>query len=200
MDVSISSARIGGVRSNFPGSKLFFSPDEMTLKVPLLGTYKFLPNDIIRFEQNTGLYGANVLLVHNVMDYPQKISIDYKGGAQALTLMLNQHGFIPKRVADTSLLRKGFPVSWFFLIHAILLWNALLIYGKISDNFSLYSSIAISLMFLMTILIPRSKILQNMVLKQGRRVGEIKPTLNLLKWISGILLAFSLISYFIKNI
>ena len=126
MEINISAARVGGVRSNFPGIKLYASPDELTMKVPLLGVYKFTPGDIISFEDNKGLYGANVFINHNVLDYPQKISLDYKGGAHALALLLNQHGFIPKGVAGASLLRKGFPARWSFIITAVLLWNGCL--------------------------------------------------------------------------
>lgn len=198
MEINISAARVGGVRSNFPGIKFFVSPDELTLKIPLLGAYKFTPGDIISFEDNKGLYGANVFINHNVLDYPQKISLDYKGGAQALTLMLNQHGFIPKGVAGASLLRKGFPARWSFLIVAVLLWNALLIYGKLQNQFSLYSLIAIAAMLLITVIMPRSAALQKMALKDGRRIGEIRPTLNLLKLVAAVIFVVSLVSSLMK--
>lgn len=199
MDISISSARIGGVRSNFPGSKLSVSPSELVFKVTLLGTYKFAPTDIIGFAPNKGLYGGNIFIKHNVADYPEIISLTYKGGANELTLELNQHGFIPSGIADPSLLRKGIPVRWFFLIIAILLWSALLLFGEKRQD-SIYSMIAIALTFVATLTIQKSETLQKLILKQDRRVGEIVPILSLLKWISGILLAFSLISYFMKNI
>jgi len=198
MEINISAARIGGVRANFPGIKLSVSPDELTLKVPLLSTYRFAPTDIVSFEPNKGLYGANVMIMHNVLDYPQKISFNYNGGAQALTLMLNQHGFIPKGVADPSLLRKGFPARWSFLFAAILLWNIMLVYSSLQNKFLLYSMIAIAVMFLLTLWLPRSQTLQNLVLREGRRIGEIKPTLNLLKWAAGIIFAASLISHLFK--
>ena len=199
MEISISAARIGGVRSNFPGIKLSATPHELVLKVPLLGTYTFAPSDIIKFEPNKGLYGANVFINHNILDYPKKISFDYKGGADELTLKLNQDGFIPAGVADPAFLRNGFPVRWAFLIAAILLWNALLIYGKTQNKFSLYSFIAIVLMFLATIFLPRSEAFQSLVLKPGRRIGEIKPTLSLFKWISGIIGVFSIVSLLLKS-
>ena len=199
MDISISSARIGGVRSNFPGSKLSVTPSELVFKVTLLGTYKFAPRDIIGFEPNKGLYGGNIFIKHNVADYPEKISLTYKGTANELTLKLNQHGFIPSGITDLSRLRKGIPVRWVFLIAAILLWSALLLFGEKQQD-SLYSMIAIALMFAATFMIPKSETLQKLILKPDRRVGEIVPILSLLKLISGILLAFSLISYFMKNI
>ena len=132
-------------------------------------------------------------------DYPEKISLNYKGGANELTLKLNQHGFIPSGIADPSRLRKGIPVRWAFLIAAILLWNALLLFGEKQQD-ALYSMIAIALTFAAAFMIPKSETLQKLILKPARRVGEIVPILSLLKWVSGILLAFSLISYFIKNI
>ncbi len=198
MEINISAARVGGVRSNFPGIKLYASSDELTLKVPLLGAYKFTPGDIISFEDNKGLYGANVFINHNVLDYPQKISLDYKGGAQALTLMLNQNGFIPKGVAGASLLRKGFPARWSFIIAAILLWNALLIYGKTQNQFTFYSLIAIAAMLLVTVSLPLSAALQKLALKDGRRIGEIRPTLNLLKLVAAIILVATLLSSLLK--
>jgi len=199
MDISISSARIGGVRSNFPGSKLSVTPSELAFKVTLLGTYKFVPNDIIGFEPNKGLYGGNIFIKHNVADYPEKISLNYKGGANELTLKLNQHGFIPSGIADPSRLRKGIPVRWVFLIVAILCWSTLLLFGEKQQD-GIYSVIAIALTFAATFIVPKSETLQKLILKPDRRVGEIMPILSLLKWISGILLAFSLISYFMKNI
>jgi len=199
MDISISSARIGGVRSNFPGSRLSVTTSKLVFKVPLLGTYKFAPNNIIGFEPNKGLYGGNIFIVHNVADYPEKISLNYKGGANELTLKLNQHGFIPSGIADPSRSRKGIPARWSFLIISILLLNALLLFGEKWQN-SIYSMIAIALTFAATFMIPKSEMLQKLILKPDRRVGEIVPILSLLKLISGILLAFSLISYFMKNI
>jgi hypothetical protein len=198
MEINISAARVGGVRSNFPGIKLYASPDELTLKVPLLGAYKFTPGDIISFEDNKGLYGANVFINHNVLDYPQKLSLDYKGGAQALTLMLNKNGFTPKGMSGASLMRKGVPARWSFLIAAVVLWNALLIYGKLQNQFTLYSLIAIAAMLLITIFLPRSEALQKLALKDGRRIGEIKPTLNLLKLVAALILVATLISSLLK--
>jgi hypothetical protein len=199
MDISISSARIGGVRSNFPGSKLSVTPNELVFKVTLLGTYKFTPNDIISFEPNKGLYGGNIFIKHNVADYPEIISLNYKGGANELTRLLNQHGFIPSGISDPSCFRKGISVRWVFLIAAILLWSVLLFFGEKQQD-TIYSIIAIALTFAATIMIPKSETLQKLILKPYRRVGEIVPILSLLKWISGILLAFSLISCFMKNI
>jgi len=198
METSISSVRIGGVRSNFPGIKLSVTPNQLVLKIPFFGTYSFAPSDIIRFEPNKGLYGANVLLIHNVLNYPKKISLNYKGGAEELTLKLNHDGFIPSGIAEASPLRKGFPVRWSFLLAAILLWNALLIYGHAQGNFGVVSLIAITLMFLTTVLLPYSKTLQNLVLKPGRHVGEIKPSLNLLKAVSGLIGVGSVVSLLLK--
>ena len=198
MEISISAVRIGGVRSNFPGTKLFVTPNELVLKIPLLGTYKFSPSDIIRFEPNKGLFGANVILNHIVLDYPEKISLAYPGGANDLTLFLNRNGFVPQGVAEASLLRANIPVRWSFLLIAVLLWNALLLYGHIEGKFRVFSFIAIALMFLITVLLPCSKALQGVVLKPGRRVGEIKPTLNLFKWISGIIGFITIFNLFLE--
>jgi len=199
MDISIPSARIGGVRSSFPGSKLSVTPSELVFKVTLLGTYKFAPTDIIGFEPNKGLYGGNIFIKHNVADYPEKISLNYKGEAKELTQLLNEHGFIPSGIADSSRLRKGIAVRWVFLIAAILLFSALLFCAEKHKD-TIYSIIAVALTFAAAIMIPKSEALQQLILKPDRRVGEIVPILSLLKWISGILLAFSLISYFMKNI
>jgi hypothetical protein len=199
MEISISAVRIGGVRSNFPGTKLLVTPNELILKVPMLGTYKFTPSDIIKFEPNTGLYGANVILVHNVLDYPEKISLAYPDGANALTLFLNQHGFVPQGVAEASLQRAGIAARWSFLFAAVLLWNALLIYGHINGKFRLYSFIAVALVFIVVVLLPYSKALQGMVLKPRRRVGEIKPMLNLFKWISAIISFITIFNLFLEH-
>ena len=198
MEISISAVRIGGVRSNFPGIKLYVTPNELVLKVPLLGTYKFSPSDIIRFEPNKGLYGANVILIHNILDYPEKISLAYQGEANELTLLLNQHGFIPQGVADALLLRTGIVVRWSFLLIAVLLWNAFLFYGHIKGEFRVFSFIAIALVFIVAVLLPHSEALQSLILKPGRRVGEIKPSLNLFKWISGIIGFITIFNLFLE--
>ena len=132
-------------------------------------------------------------------DYPEKISLNYKGEAKELTQLLNEHGFIPSGIADSSRLRKGIAVRWVFLIAAILLFSALLFCAEKHKD-TIYSIIAVALTFAAAIMIPKSEALQQLILKPDRRVGEIVPILSLLKWISGILLAFSLISYFMKNI
>ncbi len=199
MEINISAVRIGGVRSNFPGTKLFVAPNELILKIPMLGTYKFSPSNVIKFEPNKGLYGANVMLIHNVLDYPEKISLAYQGGANGLTLFLNQHGFVPQGVAEALLQRAGIAVRWSFLIAAVVLWNALLIYGHIKGEFRLYSFIAIALVFVVAILLPYSKVLQNLVLKPGRRVGEIKPTINVFKWVSGIIGFITILGWFLEH-
>ncbi|OGP90969.1 MAG: hypothetical protein A2031_04395 [Deltaproteobacteria bacterium RBG_19FT_COMBO_43_11] len=174
------------------------TPNELVLKVPLLGTYKFSPSDIIRFEPNKGLYGANVILIHNILDYPEKISLAYQGEANELTLLLNQHGFIPQGVADALLLRTGIVVRWSFLLIAVLLWNAFLFYGHIKGEFRVFSFIAIALVFIVAVLLPHSEALQSLILKPGRRVGEIKPSLNLFKWISGIIGFITIFNLFLE--
>jgi hypothetical protein len=199
MEISISAVRIGGVRSNFPGTKLSVTPDELVLKIPMLGTYKFSPSDIIRFEPNKGLYGANVLLIHNILDYPEKVSLAYQGGANELILFLNQNGFVPQGVSEASLLRNGIAVRWSFLVIAVLLWTALLIYGHIKDEFRLFSFIAVAIVFIIAALLPYSKALQSVALKPGRRVGEIKPTINIFKWISGIIGFITILNWFLEH-
>ena len=82
------------------------------------------------------------------------------------------------------------------IVAGILLWNAafVLMAPLSSINGSPISALLpLALAFAVTLAIPRSRRLQMLILRRGRRVGEIMPFLRLLTLVTGLLLVIFII-------
>ena len=152
----------------------------------LLGTYEFLPNDVVSLER----YGSiplmrGVRIVHARSDYPSKI-VFWCLDPEDLIERIRNAGFSSRAPVTSESQRRGIPVRWTTIVLFLLVWNALFLLANTVVR--TVAPIPILLAFLLSWGIRVSPRVQKMVLKEGRSVTEIKAPLLLIQIISGLLL------------
>lgn len=193
-------ARIGWLNASWPLAQLSSTPDLLTVKVLLLGTYSFAPDQVSRVEKYVMIpvFGWGVQICHCVPDYPSRIVFWCRDNPDILLRNISESGFEPSAPASEAIEGRGIPIRWSVIIAVGLLWNALFLLDFTRSSRPIptpgpFSCVALLLVFALSVGTLRLSSLQQLVLKPGRNVGEIRAMLRLLAFISGIMLvAFSI--------
>jgi len=190
-----SSARVAGINANGPLAKLTVTHDKIIFRVLLLGRYEFTPEQVVSLSLGKGwISWLNYLRIeHAVADYPEDLRFYPPGGVEKALQQIRATGFQPSAPTGAAPVRHGIPVRWRAIVATILIWNALFfvdpavrhLHGCRPDF-----RILLPVIFLLAACSAVRWIaaLQWLVLKPGRRVGEINPWLNLLTLLMTIFL------------
>ncbi len=186
--------RIGWYHASWPLATLYADSNEIRLKVFLAEEYRFEKGQVsgIEIVGSVPLISQGIKIGHIVPDYPEKI-IFYGGNPEKLIKAIHDAGFRPAATAASAPRRDGIPVRWQAIILIIALWNTpFLIEGgfKPESNPSKmrpHQLIALMTFFLASIALQRSQYLQSLMLKPGRRMGEIRHIVSLITLITGFL-------------
>lgn len=182
-------ARIGWVNASWPFARLTVSADRVVLAS--LGTYEFSPRQIVSVEPYgfIPLLASGIRINHNRADYPEKIIFWCMGNRDKVLMELGGNGFSPSgNSADRA---SGFPIRWSVVIVVIALWNVLLMLDRSSQPQSHQPGV-LALMALLSIFgvatAARASLrVQQIVLRKGHQIGEIKAMLVLLQLVAGLL-------------
>lgn len=190
-------ADVAFVTASWPFARIEASRKRISLRLRILGLrYALGPEDVTILEVwgSIPFFRQGIRIRHVNPDLPRRIIFWSLGGAQRLLDEIRQTGFVPAaRTQDT---RVGVPVRLLAIVAGILLWNApfVLMAPLSSINGSPISALLpLALAFAVTLAIPRSRRLQMLILRRGRRVGEIMPFLRLLTLVTGLLLVIFII-------
>ncbi|UCF80034.1 MAG: hypothetical protein JSV08_05790 [Acidobacteriota bacterium] len=193
-------ARIGWVSATFPFAQLFADRKKLTIRVMFLGKYEFTPEQVVSIETYTVIpfLGWGVRVRHNVETYPKEIIFWCFGIPSSVVRRIRETGFTGQGEPSEAMEKRkwySFPVRWQAIVVAVVLWNALLLTdisstGEPGMGFML----ALMILFLTSVLLPRSEFLQEFVIRPDRSIDEIKPALGLLQLISGLMLVFLIAS------
>ena len=166
------------------------------------GRYSFRPDQIVRFEELSGLplFGGGIRIHHTVSDCPEKIvfwcrpdavlqGIASTGFCAAATTTAAPSGNPP---ALSPLPSRGFPLRILPLAVIGVLWNVLLGYEFFSrPNFAAFpgpcSLAAVAIVFVTSVAVLRSSRVQAIFLRPGRSIGEVRPVFVLVALITGIM-------------
>jgi hypothetical protein len=188
-------ARVGWTNATWPLATLSSGPDKLTLSVKILGTYDFAPDEVSAVEKLVWfpVLASGIQIYHCKADCPQRIIFWCLGSPESVLRGIRDSGFIPAATASARPQRRGIPIRWSAIIIAIVVWNALAIllashHADSRPQLSPLTFTPLALVFLICIGIEKSALLQRLILKPGRDVGEIRPFLRLLIFISGLLL------------
>jgi hypothetical protein len=115
------------------------------------------------------------------------------GSPNAVLEGIRDSGFLPVASISASPERHGIAMRWSAIVIAVVVWNALFFLGSGHSNgvpphpgpFILAPLLFAFALSVGTLMSPK---LQRIILKPGRSVGEIRPFLRLLAFISGLLL------------
>jgi hypothetical protein len=188
-------ARVGWTNASWPLAKLSVGPDKLTLSIALLGTYSFTPNEVSAIERYTliPLLGWGVRICHCRVDCPQRVIFWCLGSPDSVLRGIRDSGFLPAAASSALPRRSGIAIRWSAIIIAILVWNALGFlaggrFGSVRSHPGPLILLPLAFVFVFSFGTLKSALLQRIILKPGRDVGEIRPFLRLLAVISGFLL------------
>jgi len=186
-------ARVGWANATWPLARLTATSNSLRVVVLLSGKYDFTPNTVVAITRYTMIpvLGWGIRIEHCVPEYPANFIFWCLGNPDAVLRGIGEAGFQPRAPASAVPARRGFALRWQVIVVVIVMWNGLFMIGarnhprpSIPGPFSL---LAIGLLLAAVIATIRFPAFQQLVLKPGRSVGEIRPMLNLLLLVSAIM-------------
>lgn len=193
-------ARIGWVNATWPFAQLSATDGKLTISATLLGTYDFTPDQVTAIERYTliPLLGWGIRIRHRRSEYPERIIFWCLGSPGNILHGISSAGFLAIGSTENTIRPQGIAIRWPVAIGAVVAWNALLLLdffwsGAFRPQPGPFTLAALTLVFAFSIGSLTSTELQQLVLKPGRDIGEIRPFLRLLAFVAGnMLLIFSL--------
>jgi hypothetical protein len=187
---------LGWVNASGGLAKLTVSSDAIELRVRILGRYTFRPESVVAVERLVWipLLARGVRIRHCVGNYPQQIIFWSRGNPDALLDRIRAAGFEPKAMPNALPVRRGTAIRWQAILVAFAIWSGLF---QMGEHYSIlgvapgalgFPLLALALLFAVSFTTPRNQALQRMVISPDRHVGDVRPLLNLLALISGLLL------------
>jgi hypothetical protein len=187
-------AQIGWVNASWPLAQITSSHDTFSIRARMLGTYSFTPDQVTSIERYVlfSLIASGIRVRHLVPGYPQRIIFWSLSDPEILLNGIRDSGFVPAGSISTTPLRRGIPIRWSAIVVGVILWNVIFMLPFAAHNSTAPAPdwLAIVPLFVMVglfISVLRSLKLQRLILKPGRSVGEIRPFLNLIIFILGLL-------------
>lgn len=187
--------RIGSINATWPFVSLKAESNSLEISSGLIGKYTFNPDQVVELANHTVIpvLGWGVKIVHNREDVPDNIIFWSFESPETVIGKIKRTGFMPSADRSSMPAKHGFPIKWQVILLAVLVWNALLLidFYPLSNGHpkpGLLSVVALSILFICCIATRIFPEMQKIILKPGRSVNEIKPLLNLLTLISGLLM------------
>jgi hypothetical protein len=183
-------SRIGWMNASYPMAKLTADRTKIELKVRMLGTYNFAPEDVISIERYSILpiIASGIRIEHANLKYPKRVIFWSLKKPEFLLDAITSTGFTPKAPRDALenfRNRRGFALRWEAILAILLLWNipmALMIFWPMTALFTF------GLFFVGSLAVLYAPPLQRLLLNDGHHVEEIQAYVRLLPVILGFLL------------
>jgi hypothetical protein len=187
-------ARVDWTNASWPLAKLTATSTSLRVEIRVLGDYRFTPDTVVSITRYTMIpvLGWGIQIRHSVPEYPARFIFWCLGNPDTLITGIRDAGFLPQAPASTVPLRKGFALRWQTIIVAIAIWNGLFAFDMVSQRQTFpipgfFSVLAIGLAVAASVAALHVPAFQGLILKPGRSIGEIRPFLNLLLLISGMM-------------
>jgi hypothetical protein len=191
---------VGWVNASWPLATLTISSEHIFLST--FGKYEFTPEQVVSIES----YGAIPLLAsgirinHNRPDYPRQVVFWCVGGRKKVLASFEKFGFLPQGIASQR--PSGIAFRWSVILAFLVIWNSLFLFGMSShdgprDGLGPFELIALISVFVFSTAAQKSAALQNLILRDGHHIGEIKQFLRLMQLVTGMLFLGFSIAYFL---
>lgn len=182
--------RLGWMNASSPLAKLTVDATKIEIKVRILGTYTFAPEDVVSIERYSILpvIASGIRIEHANLKYPRRVIFWSLKSPDFVTDGIASTGFKPKaspNAVERIRNRRGFAIRWQALVAIFLLWNipmALMIFWPMMALF------AFALFFAGSLAVLTSPSLQRLLLNEGRHFEEIQSYVRLLPVILGFML------------
>ncbi|HUS35454.1 MAG TPA: hypothetical protein VM680_08900 [Verrucomicrobiae bacterium] len=183
----------GGVRIGWishPLAKLSADATKIEIKVRMLGTYTFAPEDIVSIQRYSILpiIASGIRIEHANLKYPRRVIFWSLKSPEFLSDGITSTGFAPKAPRDALenfRNRRGFALRWEAILALLLLWNipmALMIFWPIM------AVVTLALFFVGSLTVLNSPLLQRLILNDGHHFEEIQAYVRLLPLVLGFML------------
>jgi len=188
-------ARVGWTNATWPLAQLSATPDRLTLSIRLLGTYSFAPDQVSAVERYVMIpvLGWGIRIHHCNADCPKRVIFWCLGSPDTVLRGIRDSGFLPVASSSATPQHRGIAMRWSAIIIAVAVWNALFFLDSgltsgVPPHPGPLILAPLFFAFALSVGTLKSPKLQRIILKPGRNVGEIRPFLRLLVFISGFLL------------
>lgn len=191
-------AQVGWVSASWPLAGIEVGASR--LAISSLGTYVFAPNEVTAVEPVGAIpfLTQGIRIHHTKAEYPEKVVFYTPSGREALLAAVRGAGFSVGQAIGQA--KRGFPMRLPAVVLVIVLWNLLFFLDK--PNVKLehhtpgpYVLIALAMLFMLALLLPRSAWLQALFMREDRDIGEVTSLLRLVQIVSGFMLLGFGISY-----
>jgi hypothetical protein len=188
-------ARVGWMNASWPLAKLSVSPDKLTITIVLLGVYSFAPSEVFAIERYVMIpvLGWGVRIHHCKVDCPKRVIFWCLGNPRGVLQGIRDTGFLPNASGSSFPQHRGMAMRWSAILIAIAIWYGLFFLnngrsGGVPSHPGPLILAPLVFVFVLSLGTLKSPQLQRIILKPGRSVGEIRPFLRLIAFISGMLL------------
>ena len=200
-------ARIGGAKASYPFAKLKVTANKFELDASIIGNLVFSPSDIISIEpyQQIPIIGKGIKITHNVAKYKKKVIFWTFKNPKEVINEIRKTGFLDNMNSnisgdDEEIIAKqkqgGFPIKKSFATGAVILWNlffAISIFKYFqnpADEMIIGNTMKIAFVLVLgtALLTLFSKPFQQLILKEGRKLDDIKRFLYFIILVSSLLL------------
>ena len=197
---------VGWMSASCPFAKLTASSGSLSLRVRFAGDYSFRPNEVVSIREITmiPLLAWGIRIEHCKPDYPKRLIFWAFQNPKRILGEIQRVGFQTEGTpSDAVASNRGFAIRWQVIVIGLVLWNGLFMLDarqSVQQPAMLgpLSLIALVATFAATVATLRIPNFQRLVLKAGRKVGEVRHLLNLLAVCTGagslMLLLFLLVN------
>lgn len=190
-------AKVGCVSASWPFAKLSINDKELGLNVSMIGRYKFGSEQVVSIEKYVMIpfLAWGLKINHNVESYPKQIVFYSFTQPKKLLEKISETGFNSEGSYSASTTNKpsstGMPVKILPVILAVLFLNILTFINfetpEQADKLGLEALIPLFFILFTSIGIKMNSTIASIFVKPDRSVDEIKPMLNLIILVTGIL-------------
>jgi hypothetical protein len=184
--------KVGWLYASWPFAQLSSTPDRLIVAIMFLGTYSFAPEQVTSIEDS----GSGVRIRHCVREYPRKIIFWAFSDSERVLTGIAKSGFcatasplvpdervgMPMRWSACAVAAAGFAVFLIDWLHAVNQWRPL---KSPFPRPGMTAIIAGLVLFSLSFGTLRYPIVQRLVMKPGRDVGEIAGAVRFCGWAFG---------------
>ena len=204
-------ARIGSSNATWPFATLKVSQGKLELNASIVGNLVFQPKDIISIEPyaKSTFLSKGLKINHLITNYDSEVIFWTFNDPLEVINQISETGFFDNTNSTTDSITiqqqqglGGFPIKKNVAIGIVVVWNLLFLIdfvgtgasGKKTIPIGTGMTIAVALLFLVSVLTLKSKDFSKLILKEGKEIGDIKRFLYFIILISGFMSLILLIS------
>ena len=196
-------ARIGRANATKPFAKLMVTKDRLELNASVLGKLVFLPEDVIAIAPFSGLGSSGISIKHKIADYKEEVVFWTGENPEGIINKIKAIGFLGNNGPVAPYIKEEVrqlqasgpsPMKKTVTVAMVGIWNVLFVIGiwqtvetqdiQVATPFFLAALVFVIVFALLTLAVPP---FTRLVLKEGRKVSDVKTSLLFLMFITAFI-------------